>query len=70
MNIIDVLHLFFSLRYDKFTCVIIGHGLFKEVMEQMKKRIAVGLELRRGKWFLFGKELMIDYDNLTRLEFK
>ena len=69
MNIIDVLHLFFLLRYDKFTSVIIGHGLFAEVHEQMKKRLEVGLELRRGKWYLFGKELLIDYDNATRLEF-
>ena len=42
MNIIDVLHLFFSLRYDKFNCVIIGHGLFAEVMEQMKKESQSG----------------------------
>ena len=69
MNIVDVLHLFFSLRHDKFNSVVIGYELFEEVRQQMKKSLCVGLELRRGKWFLFGKELLIDYDNATRLEF-
>ena len=42
MDIIDVLHLFFSLRYDKFTYVIIGHGLLAEVHEQMKNACPLG----------------------------